>query len=120
MSKHVDTLVIGAGSIGVCSAYFLAEKGRQVMVVDQGQVGAACSYGNAGLVARSHIIPLPAPGVPLKGVKWLFNPESPLYIQPRMNLALFSWLARFTAACRKGPMLRAMSLYRALTQGSMA
>jgi len=120
MAKRVDILVIGGGSIGVCSAYFLASKGRQVTVVDQGQIGAACSYGNAGVIARSHIIPLAAPGVLLNGIKWLFNPESPLYIKPRLNMALFSWLARFSVACRKAPMLKAMSLLNDLIQASMA
>ena len=119
MAKRVNILVIGGGSIGVCSAYFLADKGRQVTVIDQGQIGAACSYGNAGLIARSHIIPLPAPGVLLNGIKWMFNPESPLYIKPRWNLSLFSWLVRFSIACRRAPMLQAMSSLNDLIQGSM-
>jgi D-amino-acid dehydrogenase len=120
MTKRVDTLVIGGGSVGVCIAYFLSRRGREVTVVDQGQVGAACSYGNAGVIAPSHIIPLPAPGVLLKGLKWMWNPESPLYIKPRLDLALLSWLSRFGMACRKAPMVRAMSLMRQLTQASMA
>lgn len=120
MTKRVDVLVIGAGSIGVCSAYFLAGRGRQVTVIDQSQIGAACSYGNAGLLARSHIIPLPAPGVLLQSMQWMFNPESPLYIKPRWNLALISWLARFCVACREARMLRAMSLLNDLIQRSMA
>jgi D-amino-acid dehydrogenase len=119
MTRRVDTLIIGAGSIGVCSAYLLAERGRQVAVVDQGQIGAACSYGNAGMVARSHIIPLPAPGVLLSGIKWMFDPESPLYIKPRLSPALFAWLMRFSASCRKAPMLKAMFLLNELLQRSM-
>lgn len=119
MAKRIDVLVIGGGCIGVCCAYFLAEKGMQVTVIDQGEVGAACSYGNAGVIARSHIIPLPAPGVLLNGAKWLLNPESPLYIKPRLSLALFSWLVHFGAACRKVPMLKTMSLLRDLIQSSL-
>jgi D-amino-acid dehydrogenase len=120
MAKHVDVLVIGGGSIGVCCAYFLAQQGRQVTVIDQGQIGGACSYANAGLLARSHIIPLPAPGVLLNGIKWMFNPESPLYIKPRLNLALLSWVARFALACRTPPMRKGMSLLNDLIQASMA
>jgi D-amino-acid dehydrogenase len=119
MAKRVDILIIGGGSIGVCSAWFLADKGRQVTVVDRGQIGAACSYGNAGVIARSHIIPLPAPGVLLSGMKWVFNPESPLYIKPRLSLALISWLARFSAASLTAPTLRTMSLINDLIQASM-
>ena len=120
MANRVEVLVIGGGSIGVCCAYFLAEKGRQVTVVDQGDVGAACSYGNAGVIARSHVVPLAAPGVLLEGTKWLFDPESPLYIKPRLDLDLLSWLLHFGMACRKAPMLRTMSLLRDLIQASLA
>lgn len=120
MTKRVDTLVIGSGSIGVCCAYFLSSKGMQVTVVDQGQIGAGCSYGNAGVLAPSHIVPLPAPGVLLQGIKWMFDPESPLYIKPRLNLPLFKWLSRFGLACREAPKHRSMLLLRALMQASMA
>jgi D-amino-acid dehydrogenase len=119
MVKQVDILVIGGGSIGVCCAYFLADKGRQVTLIEQGQIGAACSYGNAGVIARSHIIPLPAPGVLLNGIKWMFDPESPLYIKPRLSLSLFTWLARFSVACREAPMQRAMTVLNDLMQASM-
>lgn len=119
MAKRVECLVIGGGSIGVCCAYFLADRGKEVTVVDQGQVGAACSYGNAGVIAVHHIVPLAAPGVLLQGLKWMFDSESPFYIKPRFNLALFAWLWQFAVACRKAPMLRAMPLLRNLTQVSM-
>jgi D-amino-acid dehydrogenase len=120
MIKEVDVLVVGGGSVGVCCAYFLADKGRQVTVIEQGQVGAACSYGNAGVIARSHIVPLPAPGVLLNGIKWMFDPESPLYIKPRLSLSLLSWLGRFSLACREAPMRRTMSVVNDLIQASMA
>jgi D-amino-acid dehydrogenase len=120
MAKQVDVLVIGGGSIGVCCAYFLREAGREVTLVDQSEVGAACSAGNAGIIARSHIIPLPRPGVLRQGIKWLFDPEGPFYIKPRVNLALWFWLLRFGAACRKAPMLRSMRLLSNLIESSLA
>ena len=119
MQKRIDTLVIGAGSIGVCAAYFLAGKGRQVTVIDQGQVGTACSYGNAGIIAVSHIVPLAAPGVLAQGLKWMLDSDGPFYIKPRIDLALFGWLWRFGMACREKPMLRAMSLLHSLSQASL-
>jgi len=119
MRKRIDTLVIGAGSIGVCSAYFLASKGRQVTVIDQNDVGAACSYGNAGIIAVSHIVPLAAPGVLTQGFKWMLDPEGPFYIKPRIDSALFSWLWRFALACRKERMLRGMSLLNGLAHASL-
>jgi D-amino-acid dehydrogenase len=120
MAKRVDVLIIGGGCIGVCCAYFLAEKGREVTLVEQGEVGTGCSYGNAGVISRSHIVPLPAPGVLIKAAKWLLDPESPLYIKPRLSLPLLSWLIRFSLACRKGPMLNAMGLLSELIQSSLA
>lgn len=120
MTKQVDTLIIGGGSIGVCVAYFLSIRGRHVTLIERSQIGGACSYGNAGLVAPSHIVPLAAPGALSQGLKWMFNPESPFYIKPRLNLALLLWLSRFMMACRRAPMLRSMSLLRKLTQASTA
>ena len=119
MAKPIDVLVIGGGAIGVCCAYFLAENGRQVTVIDRGEVGAACSSGNAGIIARSHIIPLPRPGVVRQGIKWLFDPEGPFYIKPQVNLALWAWLLRFGFACRRRPMLRSMHLLNKLIGSSL-
>ena len=111
-----EILIIGGGSIGVCSAHFLNEAGHDVTLVDKDDICAGSSYGNAGLVVPSHSIPLSAPGVWLKGLKWMFNPESPFYIKPRMDKDLISWLWKFKAACNTGhmhhvtPLIREMSL----------
>ena len=120
MAKSVDVLVIGGGAVGVCCAYFLSETGRQVTVVDRAEVAAGCSAGNAGIIARSHIIPLPRPGVVRQGIRWLFDPEGPFYIKPRLDPALWSWLVRFGLACRQAPMLRSMRLLTILIGSSLA
>jgi D-amino-acid dehydrogenase len=120
MKKRIGTLIIGGGSIGVCAAYFLASKGKEVIVVDQGEVGAACSYGNAGMICPSHIAPLAVPGALMQGLKWMFNAESPFYIKPRLDLALMSWIWQFGAACDKKRMLKSMSLLRRLSDASLA
>ncbi|HEX4075804.1 MAG TPA: FAD-dependent oxidoreductase [Candidatus Acidoferrales bacterium] len=119
MTMKVEALVIGGGSIGVCSAYSLSSKGKQVTVVDQGLVGAGCSYGNAGVVAASHIVPLAAPGVLLQGLRWLFDPDGPFYIKPRLDPQLALWLWRFAMACRQKPTLRGTSLLSELTRASL-
>jgi len=84
--KKTDVLIIiiGGGVIGVCTAYYLAMLGREVTIVEKGEVGAACSYGNAGLIVPSHSIPLAAPGVLTKGLKWMLDPESPFFIKMRL------------------------------------
>ncbi len=97
--QAVDVLVLGGGVIGVCSAYYLARAGRRVTLVDMGAVGSACSYGNAGLIDPSHCMPLAAPGVISKALRWMFNADSPFYIRPRWDKDLFHWLWLFRQYC---------------------
>ncbi len=91
-------VVIGGGVVGVTSAYYLARAGVEVTLLEQGDIAAGSSYGNAGLLTPSDSVPLPAPGVLTKGLAWMLDPESPLYIPPRPDPALLSWLWRFRAA----------------------
>ena len=86
MSKSI--IVIGGGIIGLCSAYYLQKEGHQVTVIDKSGMDAGASYVNAGYLSPSHLIPLSAPGVMKKGIKWMFDSASPLYIKPRLNLDL--------------------------------
>jgi D-amino-acid dehydrogenase len=96
-----SVLIIGGGIIGVASAYYLAKSGRSVTVIDKGKIGHACSYGNAGWLVPAHAVPLPAPGAVRQGLKWMLNPESPLYIKPRLNAALIGWLWRFARSANE-------------------
>ena len=109
-----SVLVIGGGVIGVTSAYYLARDGWEVTLLDKGGVCAGSSYGNAGLIVPSHVVPLAAPGVWWQGVKWMLNSESPFYIKPRPSVELAKWLWRFRAACTPARMRQAMPLLRRL------
>ncbi len=91
--------VIGGGVIGLSIAYFLAERGADVTVIDKDKVGAACSSGNLGWVVPSHAGPVPAPGLTLKSLRWLLRPDSPLYVKPSAIPELFGWLWRFRSYC---------------------
>ena len=117
--NSADVLIIGGGAIGVCSAHYLSERGRKVILVEKGDICSGSSYGNAGLVVPSHSIPLPTPGVISKGLKWMLNPESPFYIKPRFDLEFFSWLWKFRAACKAPNMLRTMPVIRDLSLASL-
>ncbi len=117
--KKEEILVIGGGVIGVCSAYYLAAAGKQVTLIEKDEICAGCSYGNAGLIVPSHSIPLAAPGVLAKALKWMLNGESPLYIRPRFDFELFSWLARFGAACNESRVRKALPLLRNLSLASL-
>jgi D-amino-acid dehydrogenase len=120
MTPRPDVLVLGAGVVGVSAAHFLAARGRTVAVLDRAGVGSGCSYGNAGLVVPSHSVPLAAPGVIAKGMKWMFSADSPFYIKFRFSPALFSWLLKFRAACREDVMRRAIPVLRELHRASVA
>lgn len=99
MSKKV--IIIGGGIIGLCSAYYLQKEGHQVVVVDQSTMDAGASYVNAGYISPSHIIPLAAPGVMKKGLKWMFDKSSPLYIKPRLDLDFLRWTWAFNKSCNQ-------------------
>ena len=78
--------------MGLCSAYYLQKAGCKVTLVDRDEESASfsASYGNAGMLAPSHYIPLAAPGVITKGLKWMLDSTSPFYIRPRLNSDLVS------------------------------
>lgn len=95
MTKKV--IIVGAGAVGLCSAYFLYQKGWEVTIIDAGQEHQedSCSYGNAGMIVPSHFVPLAAPGVVWQGLKWMFNRKSPLYIKPSLHPDLVQWMWKF-------------------------
>lgn len=97
MNKKV--IIIGGGIIGLCSAYYLQKEGHHVTVVDQSNLDSGASYVNAGYLSPSHIVPLSAPGVMKKGLKWMFNKSSPLYIKPRLDLDFLKWTWAFNKSC---------------------
>ena len=120
MSEHAEILIVGGGAIGVCSAYYLNAAGRDVALVDKGDICSGCSYGNGGLVVPSHSMPLSAPGVVSQSLKWMLNPESPFYIKPRLDRDLISWLWHFYRACNEKHVVRATPVIRAMNMASVA
>lgn len=118
--RERNAVVIGGGVIGVCSAYYLARAGWDVTLVEKEDICAGSSYGNGGLVVPSHSVPLAAPGVWLKGLRWMLNPESPFYIKPRLSRELMSWLWRFRRFCNPEHVRRALPLIRDLSYASLA
>lgn len=85
-------VVIGGGIIGLCSAWQLLERGVEVVVIDSAPEGGDNgARGNAGMIVPSHFIPLAAPGMMAKGLRWLLDPESPFAIRVRPDPALARW-----------------------------
>ncbi|WP_054309782.1 D-amino acid dehydrogenase [Mesorhizobium sp. 1M-11] len=93
-------LVLGSGVIGVTAAYYLAEAGHEVTVVDR-QAGPALetSFGNAGEVSPGYSSPWAGPGVPVKAIKWLLMHFGPLVIRPKVDPAMVSWVLKMLRNC---------------------
>lgn len=83
--------IVGGGIIGLCSAYYLHKAGHRVTLFDQQPIADGCSFGNAGMIVPSHIIPLAQPGMIAKGMRWMLKSTSPFYVKPRLNAELMRW-----------------------------
>ncbi|KAF0181475.1 MAG: D-amino-acid dehydrogenase [Limisphaerales bacterium] len=119
MSKHI--LIIGSGVIGLSTAYYCARRGHRVTVLERGPESRdGCSFGNAGMITPSHFVPLAAPGMVVLGLKWMWNPESPFYIKPRLDWDLFNWAFKFWQASTAARVNRAAPLLRDLNLASRA
>ncbi len=116
-----DVLIVGGGVIGVSIAYYLSSEGLRVSLLDKRGVCStdASSYGNAGLIVPSHVIPLAAPGVISQSLRWmLMKKNSPFYIKPRLDFELLKWLWQFRSACNDTQMHKAISIIRSLNIAS--
>ncbi|MCA9832638.1 MAG: FAD-dependent oxidoreductase [Thermomicrobiales bacterium] len=94
-------VVVGGGVIGLSTAWELRRRGADVLVLDARTAGFAASAVNAGWVSPAMAGPVPAPGLVKTSMKWMLNPESPLYIKPRLNPGFLSWLYRFWRSCNE-------------------
>ncbi|MDB5369042.1 MAG: D-amino acid dehydrogenase small subunit [Roseomonas sp.] len=96
----MKVLVLGAGVVGVTSAWYLARAGHAVEVVDrQPGAGLETSFANAGQVSFGYSSPWAAPGIPLKALKWMFARHSPLVIRPRLDPVQWSWMWQMLRNC---------------------
>jgi D-amino-acid dehydrogenase len=118
-SERHDVIVIGAGVIVMATAYELSLKGARVTVIDRGEPGMGCSYGNAGWITPCFAMPLPMPGMLLKSIKWLTNPDSPLYIKPEPSLLLLRWLWRFMRSMNRDLMLQSVDALTEISKYSL-
>ncbi len=93
MPQHVG--IVGGGIVGLSTAYYLRRAGFEVTILDRGDLSDGCSFGNAGMIVPSHFVPLAAPGMIAKGIRWMFDAESPFYVHPRFSRELLSWGWKF-------------------------
>jgi D-amino-acid dehydrogenase len=96
-------VVLGAGVIGTTSAWYLAQSGHEVLVVDrQPEAALETSFANGGQISVSHSEPWANPTAPLKILQWLGREDAPLLFRPRADLAQWTWGLRFLVECLPG------------------
>ncbi|WP_416797649.1 D-amino acid dehydrogenase [Ciceribacter azotifigens] len=96
----MKVIVLGAGIVGVTSAYQLAKAGHEVTVVDrQPSPALETSFANAGEVSFGYCSPWAAPGIPMKALKWLFMEHAPLILRPKIDAAMISWMLKMLSNC---------------------
>jgi D-amino-acid dehydrogenase len=103
-------LVAGGGIMGLTAAWYLAEAGHEVTLIDKYDFLTNCSTGNAGMIVPSHFIPLASPGIILQGVKWIFNPFSPFSMNFKPNLDLLKWGMEFWSSSNEKHVAKSASV----------
>ena len=98
-SLHV--VVIGAGIVGVSTAEWLRRDGHQVTLVDEHPPGEGTSYGNAGILARAAVVPVPTPGILAKAPGMLFRKDGPLFMRWSYLPRLLPWLIPYLRSARR-------------------
>lgn len=112
--------VVGAGVIGLTSAYHLLDDGHEVTVIDAATPGAGASHGNAGWVVPSDVGPVPAPGVVLQALKWMLRSDSPLYVRPSLRPDFLRFMLGMARRCNRADFRYAFGANLALGADTLA
>lgn len=96
----MKVLVIGAGVVGMTTAWFLAKRGHEVEVIEQESgSGLVTSYANGGQISVSQSEPWSNPGAPIKVLKWLGREDAPLLFRMKADFRQWAWGLRFLLEC---------------------
>lgn len=117
MAKRV--IIVGGGVVGLSTAFYCSRRGYDVTVLERNsEEHEGCSFGNAGLIIPSHVVPLASPGMVKLGLKYMFDPSGPFYIKPRLDLQLLAWTWRFWRSATPEHVRNAAPLIRDLNLAS--
>jgi D-amino-acid dehydrogenase len=96
----MHVIVLGAGVVGLTTAWYLRADGHEVTVIERNDdVASETSFANGGQLSYSYVAPLAGPGVLSKLPKWLLRQDSPVRYRPRVDLQQWKWLVQFVRAC---------------------
>lgn len=114
-------IVIGAGIVGMATAWWLARDGHAVTVIDRETApGRGTSFANGAQLSYSYVAPMAAPSVLRNLPKWLLKSDSPIRFVPSADPAQWRWIAQFLAACNAGKSAETTAKMLALAQHSRA
>jgi len=111
-------IIVGGGHIGIACAHYLQQDGLEVTVIDQGEIGGACSRANCGFIVPSHVLPLTTPDALGQGVRSVFQPRAAFRVKPQLRGALFRWMFEFGRRCTHAKMLEASQTLHSLLDSS--
>ncbi len=98
---------MGAGIMGVSTAWFLLQQGHEVVVIDrQPEAARETSYANGAQISVSYCEPWAQPGMPFKVLKWLLHDDSPILFRPRLDPHQWRWALRFLGECTSAAFVR--------------
>ncbi|RXJ60692.1 NAD(P)/FAD-dependent oxidoreductase [Candidatus Marinarcus aquaticus] len=106
-----DIIIVGGGAVGLMCAYALVKQGRDVTVIDEGDITNSTSFGNAGLLSAFDKSPLSYPGVVGETLKLMLKGESPLTFHPTLDLKIYRWLLKFVQSASEERMKKSMALF---------
>jgi D-amino-acid dehydrogenase len=99
----MKVLILGSGVIGTTAAWYLAEAGHEVEVIDrQPGPGLETSFANAGEISPGYASPWAGPGVPVKAIKWILMQFGPLVVRPKIDPAMVIWCLQMLRNCTEG------------------
>jgi D-amino-acid dehydrogenase len=95
----MHVVVVGAGVIGLTTAYHLAREGAEVTLLDARSTGLGASAVNAGWFVPAEAMPVPGPKVVAQTLRWMLRPDSPVYIRPSLDPRFVSFMLRMWRRC---------------------
>ena len=121
MAQHPQhVVVVGAGIVGLSTAWYLQEQGVTVTVLDADGVAAGSSWGNAGWLAPALTLPLPEPAILRTGILATLKPDSPVYVPVRADRRLVQFLAGFARHCTSGHWNKAIEVFNLANAGALS
>ena len=106
-----DIIIIGAGIMGLTTAYELLKAGRKVTIIDESDITDSTSFGNAGLLSAFDKGPLANPGIVFNTLKLMLKGESPVNIHPSLDIKIYKWLWKFVNSANKDRLKRTLALF---------